>query len=300
VARKLLLSIALGVAVLLALDAFYLEPSSLEIERDELVVPAWPDENHGLSIALLSDLHVGSPFYGRKKLERVVREVNRADPDIVLLAGDYVIDGVLGGEFVPPEAIASVLASLHAPLGVYAVLGNHDWWYDGARVRNALTSQGIRVLDNESVRIQGDGFDFWLVGLGDVWESPEDVGETLEALPRTTDYVPILAFTHNPDLFPEVPARVALTLAGHTHGGQVRLPFLGAPILPSRYGQRYARGHVVEGGRHLFVTSGLGTSILPVRFRVPPEVALLTLEAGAERQTDTPAARRRRTAGSGR
>ncbi len=198
--------------------------------------------------------------------------VNDARPDIVLLAGDYVVTGVRGGSFVPPETTASILSRLRAPLGVFAVLGNHDHWYDGERVGAAFESAGIRVLLNEVLPVRGEGFDFWLVGIGDLWEAKPVVGQILDELP---DGVASIAFTHNPDVFPEIPDRIALTLAGHTHGGQVDLPFLGTPVVPSRFGDRYARGHVVEGGRHLFVTSGLGTSLLPVRFRVPPEIALL-------------------------
>jgi hypothetical protein len=92
-----------------------------------------------------------------------------------------------------------------------------------------------------------------------------------------SDDAPVLAFTHNPDVFPHVPARVALTIAGHTHGGQVVLPLLGRPLVPSAYGQRYAIGHVEEDGRHLFVSSGLGTSIFPVRFGVPPEISIVVV-----------------------
>jgi predicted MPP superfamily phosphohydrolase len=274
---KLLRAGLLLVPVLLGGWAFYLEPSSLELRRSEVALPGWPNEQAGLEVALLSDLHIGSPFYGTDQLEKVVERVSAARPHLVLLAGDYVIDGVLGGNFVPPETTASVLGNLEAPLGVYAVLGNHDWWYDGPRVREALEREGIRVLDNESERIEAGGFDFWLAGLGDFWESRGDVSAVLDGIPQGE---PVLAFTHNPDLFPEIPERVALTMAGHTHGGQVRFPFFGTPVVPSRYGSRYAQGHVVEGGRHLFVTSGLGTSIIPVRFRVPPEIALLRIGSG--------------------
>ena len=272
VRRKAALASVLGVPLLLALWAFVLEPASLEVNRYELTLPRWPAEQDGLVIALLSDLHVGSPFNGAGKLEEIVARVNQTRPHIVLLAGDYVISGVRGGDLVPPETTASLLAKLEAPLGVYAVLGNHDHWYDGPRVRQAFESAGIRVLENENVRVEGEGFDFLLVGIGDLWEVRPDVGAILESLPEE---VAAIAFTHNPDLFPEITERVALTLAGHTHGGQVDFPFWGAPVVPSRFGERYARGHVMEDGRHLFVTSGLGTSILPVRFRVPPEIALL-------------------------
>ena len=115
---------------------------------------------------------------------------------------------------------------------------------------------------------------FWLAGVGDWWKRRRDYARALARIPEDA---PVLAFTHNPDVFPEAPRRVSLTLAGHTHGGQVVLPFLGRLVVPSQYGDRYAIGHVVEDGRHLFVSPGLGTSILPVRFGVPPEVSLITL-----------------------
>jgi predicted MPP superfamily phosphohydrolase len=275
--NALLLTLGL-VPVLLALWAFVLEPASLEVNLYEITLPLWPAEQDGLEIALLSDLHVGSPFNGVDKLEEVVASVNRSRPHIVLLAGDYVVTGIPGGETVAPEATAAILAQLRAPLGVFAVLGNHDHWYDGPRVEAAFESAGIRVLENEGRSVEGGRFDFWLVGVGDLWEATPDVSSLLESLPAG---VPAIAFTHNPDVFPELSDAFALTLAGHTHGGQVDFPFVGTPIVPSRFGDRYARGHVIEDGRHLFVTSGLGTSLLPVRFRVPPEVAILRVRSGA-------------------
>ncbi len=274
--RKALLTAVAGVPVLLALWAFVLEPAALEVNLYELAIARWPAEQDGLLVALLSDFHVGSPFNGVDKLEDVVARVNRASPHVILLAGDYVISGVPGGDFVPPKTTASILAKLTAPLGVFAVLGNHDHWYDASRVEAALESAGIPVLENESRPLEGEGFNFWLVGMGDLWESKPDVGSILESLPEG---VAAIAFTHNPDVFPEMTDRVALTLAGHTHGGQVDFPLWGGPIVPSRFGKRYARGHVVEDGRHLFVTSGLGTSLLPVRFRVSPEIALLRIRS---------------------
>lgn len=264
-------------ALFLGARAFYYEPSGLEVHRYAIELSDWPVEQDGLSIALLSDLHVGSPFYGLDKLEEVVATVEAERPDIVLLAGDYMIGGVFGGTVTSPEEVAPVLARLDTPLGVYAVLGNHDWWYDGPRVKRAFDDAGIRLLDNRIHTIRSGRFSFRLLGLGDFWEDPPDVAELVSRLPD--DGLPVISFTHNPDVFPEVPARVALTLAGHTHGGQARFPFLGAPIVPSSHGQRYASGHVVENGRHLFVTTGLGTSIFPVRFRVPPEIAMLRLLA---------------------
>ena len=161
---------------------------------------------------------------------------------------------------------------MHAPLGVYAVLGNHDWWYGAPRVRAAFARAGIRVIDDQAQRIERSGGAFWIAGISDYTEGPHDVRRTLG---QVSDGAPVLAITHNPDVFPEIPARVSLTLAGHTHGGQVALPLVGALVVPSRYGNRYAAGPIVESGRHLYVTTGIGTSMIPVRFGVPPEVVFL-------------------------
>jgi uncharacterized protein len=146
-------------------------------------------------------------------------------------------------------------------------------------VTRALEGAGISVLEDAAVPVERGACHFWLAGIGDFWESPHDVGATLRAV---SDSAPVIAFTHNPDVFPNIPARVTLTIAGHTHGGQVNLPLIGRPVVPSLYGQRFAIGHIVEDGRHLFVATGIGTSLVPIRFRVPPEVSMLLLH-GAER-----------------
>jgi predicted MPP superfamily phosphohydrolase len=280
-------------ALALGAWAFLYEPSRFETVHYDipLAVAGWGDADTPtknappLTIALLSDIHAGSPYFGLQTIERVVGAVNEARPDLVLLAGDYVVSGIPGGRFVPPEELAEVLRGLEAPLGVYAVLGNHDVWLDEARVERAFEAVGIALLSDEAIRLpvpvpaqepvtatDETRAGFWLVGLNDSLTSRPDVDQALSAI---DDDAPVIAFTHNPDLFPRVPERVALTLAGHTHGGQVRLPFIGTPVVPSKYGSRYARGLIVEEGRTLFVTSGLGTSIFPVRFGVPPEVAVL-------------------------
>jgi predicted MPP superfamily phosphohydrolase len=185
---------------------------------------------------------------------------------------------------------------------VHAVLGNHDWWEDQeARRRGrgpvraglALERAGIPVYHNASVRLEKDGAPFWLAGLGDQWgfskgracrsgersrcKGMDDLDGTLR---QVTDDAPVLLMAHEPDIFPKVPDRVALTIAGHTHGGQVKV--LGyAPIVPSRYGSRYIYGHIVEEGRNLVVSAGLGCSIAPVRLGAPPEIVLIEVGARA-------------------
>ncbi|MBL8769407.1 MAG: metallophosphoesterase [Planctomycetes bacterium] len=261
-------------ATWLAAETFWIGPGRLVVRDVALEPPKWPDALDGLKIALLSDLHTGSPRNGPANLARVVDATNAVRPDLVLLAGDFVIHDVIGGTFVEPEAIARELARLEAPLGVFAVLGNHDWWLSATRVREALETHGIAVIDDRAARLTWKDATFYLAGISDYWEGPHDVRAALAQVPEDAT---ILALTHNPDVLPDIPSRVSLTLAGHTHGGQVDLPLLGRLVVPSR--RIYAFGHVVDEGRHVYVTSGVGTSILPVRFRVPPEISVLTLRA---------------------
>jgi predicted MPP superfamily phosphohydrolase len=203
-----------------------------------------------------------------------VRTANAARPHLVLIAGDFVDrEGVLGSE-VEPEAVARALSGLRAPLGSFAVLGNHDRDFGWERVVRALTPAGIAVLRNRAARLEHEGHALWVAGAEDIASGLPDLEAALGEVP---DDEPVLLLTHSPDLFPHVPARVALTVAGHTHGAQLAIPVLRGLVVPSRFGTRYARGHVVEGERHLYVHAGIGTSELPIRMGVPPRVAALTL-----------------------
>ena len=272
--RKRALLVFLAIALALGLDAFWIEPSRLVVNRQELRIPNWPAALSGLRVALLSDLHVGSPFWDVPRLRELVARVNDEQPDLILLGGDYLINDVPFGTHVAAEPIAEELSRLRAPLGVIAVLGNHDWWNDAPHVRAAFEARGITVLDDEARRIDARGSSFCLLGLRDEYERKLSARRELDlALPG----LPLIVLVHEPDIFAELDDRPSLVLAGHTHGGQVDLPLLGRRVVPSQFGQRFAAGHIVENGRHLFVTTGVGTSILPVRFRVPPEIALLTL-----------------------
>ena len=251
-----------------------IEPGRVIARETRVPVARWPTELGPLRIAALADLHTGAPHITVDKVREIVRSTNAARPDLIVLLGDYVIHGVVGGDFVDIEPIAAALGDLRAPLGVFAVLGNHDWWYDGPRTARALEAAGIRVLEDAAAAVTAGGRPLWVAGVSDARTRQADITRALAAVP---DGAPVIALTHNPDVFPRMPARVLLTLAGHTHGGQVSLPVLGRLIVPSRYGERYAIGHVHENDRDLFVSPGIGTSIIPLRFRVPPEISLLTV-----------------------
>ena len=246
-----------------------------------------------LRVAVLADLHACDPWMSVERIGRIVEETNALKPDVILLVGDYLSGMTLVTRHIPPSEWAAVLAGLDASLGRYAVLGNHDWWEDETvQVRGsgptmagqALDAVGIEHLENRAVRLEKGGQPFWIAGLGDqlaftstslrrTWQGVDDLPGTLAQL---TDDAPAILMAHEPDIFPEVPERVSLTLSGHTHGGQVRL-FGYSPVVPSRYGNRYAYGHVIEEGRHLVVSGGLGCSIAPIRFGSPPEIVLLEL-----------------------
>jgi len=258
----------------LGLWAFVVEPSRLIIHEETIAMKAWPSDLNGLRIAAVSDIHAGSPFIDDNKLRLLVERTNATRPDLIVLLGDYMVRDSWHSSQMQPEQIARALKSLQAPLGVYAVLGNHDWWYDVSRVRAAFETNGIRVIDNYVVRLEKNGRGFYVVGIADAWSLTDDIAGTASRVPPGE---PAIAVTHNPDILPRLPLTFQLTLAGHTHGGQVNLPFIGRRIVPSEFGQRYAAGHVEEEGKHLFVTTGVGTSVFPVRFRVPPEIAVLTL-----------------------
>jgi predicted MPP superfamily phosphohydrolase len=200
--------------------------------------------------------------------------LNAREPDVHLLLGDYLDASQKWRRDLAPERVAEALARLESPLGTVAVIGNHDWRNSGDRIWRALEAVGVVVLEDEAVQLHAPGGPLWVAGLADLRHRRPDIGAALRDVPLDA---PTLMLSHDPDLFPGVPNRVSLTLSGHLHGGQVAIPFLRRPMLPSYYGERYARGHVVEHGRHLLVTSGIGTSGLPIRFLAPPEVYVLTL-----------------------
>ncbi|HET7910456.1 MAG TPA: metallophosphoesterase [Pseudolabrys sp.] len=258
--------------------------NDLVITDYRLSPPAWP-KGRRLTISAIADLHAGGPNMGISRVRQVVDAANGLGSDLVVVLGDYFATHRFVTERVPPPAWAAELARLRAPLGVYAILGNHDWWFGIDGVRNALRNVGVPLLRNSVVHVGSPDQRIWLAGLDDQlahWLGPsrfrgeDDLPGTLARI-NTDD--PVILLAHEPDIFVDVPARVALTIAGHTHGGQIRLPF-GPPIwVPSAYGRRFAYGHIVESNRHMVVSGGLGCSGVPLRLGVPPEIVRITLGA---------------------
>ena len=269
-------ALALGAAGLAAY-AGWIEPRRLVVRHDTLALPRWPPALAGLRVGVLTDLHAGVAHASEAVVGRWVERMNAEAPDLVLLGGDFTDAHWLFGGRLAPERIAERLAGLWAPHGCVAVLGNHDWKQFGMRMWTALADAGITVLENDSHAIDAPGGRFHVAGLADMRHRRPDLAAALADVPEGE---PALVLTHDPDQFPLVPDRVALTVAGHTHGGQVALPYLRRPFIPSHHGERYARGHLVEHGRHMVVGAGLGTSGLPVRLLAPPELLVLELVQG--------------------
>ena len=293
--RALLRHLGPGLAAPGALSAyaFGLEPVlRLNITRHALTPPGWTP-GLKLRIVVLADMHACDPWMSAGRITRLCGHANTLGGDIIVLLGDYMTGMKLVLRQTPPAEWAALLAALRAPLGVHAIMGNHDWWEDKAAQQagggetishHALRAAGIPVHANHAIRLEKPGMGFWLAGLEDQmallpgarWGRARRRG--LDDLPATlaqvTDDAPVVLLAHEPDVFPSVPSRVSLTLAGHTHGGQIRVAGY-SPMVPSRYGNRYAYRHMVEEGRDLIGSGGLGCSILPVRFGCAPEIVVV-------------------------
>ena len=278
--------------VLTATYAFAIEPGFMLTTRTySFTPPRWPT-GLKLRIVLLADPHCVEPHMPLSRWKRIIARANALQPDMHLLLGDYVAGHFFRTGTVKVADIAEAAKALTSPLGSFGICGNHDWWDDLTAQRQksgptlaeqAFTANGITMLENKAVRLSHNGQPFWLSGTSSIvalktgrkgrFDSQARLEETLATI---TDDAPIIHMAHEPDLFTDIPDRVSLTVSGHTHGGQVRL-FGYSPVTPSRYGNRFAYGHVVEDGRHLVVSGGLGCSIAPVRFGMPPEIVLLEL-----------------------
>jgi uncharacterized protein len=268
---------ALG-ALALAGDGILFEPNLPRIVRREFPLARLPERMDGFTIALLSDFHY-DPYFSVHPIRAAIALVNQLHPDLIVLTGDFVSVPNFGDSekgALAAEPCAQLLRNLNAPYGLWAVLGNHDTDTDPQYVAQALEAQHINVMINESQAIERDGARFWLSGLNDAFSHDVDVPKTLHIVPSGEAVVMLV---HEPD-FADVVSRypVDLQLSGHSHGGQIRIPFLPPFYLPSM-ARKYYLGTYHIGALTLYTNPGLGTIEVPVRFDCPPEITLVTLRS---------------------
>lgn len=260
--------------LLMTIYCFIVEPNKLEITRYVIR----DSELGGIKVVFASDFHIRP--YQQKRLEKIVETINAENADIVVSAGDYVA-GHTSEATMSIQDIATGLSKVKSKYGFYTVLGNHDGWYDAEWVAENLEKNGIKVLNNKNVSLNINGKKVFVAGIEDLMTGQPNIYEALYGTglgigdDENGKRAPIIMLTHTPDMFPKVPKEVNLTLAGHTHGGQVRIPLMGTLIVPSEYGNKYANGLIEEKGKKLITTSGIGTSIIPIRFNCLPEIVVV-------------------------
>ena len=259
---------------LLILWGIFAEPNILVIRNIDISLKKWHSEHNSLKIVFLGDLHTKPIDLDR--LKRVVSKVNEQKPDIVLSIGDYV-NGNSYKETLYPRVIAKELGKIKSKYGFYTVLGNHDYDYNPLRIRKELEKNGIKVLENDTLPLDIEGKRLWLIGIQDFSVCHTHLDYNTKQV--SDEENPVILLSHTPDVFPEVDERIELTLAGHTHGGQVIIPFYGPIYVPSKYGKKYSKGYFKEKNKKMFVTGGIGTSVFPVRFNNFPEIIILNIKS---------------------
>lgn len=262
--------------VVLCIDLFFIEPNILLTKSQKLEIPHWNKDLDGFKIALITDIHLGTKFVDLKKLARIVKIVNSKNPDLIVICGDLDAKSISKEKYSTTQ-IANILKNLKSKHGVIAVMGNHDY-VPPSVVKNIYQKSNIILLENEDYYFSHNTKTLRIVGFKDLWYFKSNPIQVVGMKDKTT---PTVVLTHNPDYFPQMPNFVSLTLSGHTHGGEIVLPFIGSFFIPSEYGQRYRNGYIIENNKHLFVSRGVAT-LSGGRFLDPPEINILTLYSQKE------------------
>ncbi len=265
----------LGFASFYGVKSMLLKNDDFVVNYVDIKTPNWVGMKP-LRMVLIGDLHVSPGEKSLAKLRRIVSDANALDPDLTLLLGDYM-NGRIKHQSAPYEIIADELSKLHAKLGVYAVMGNHEVWHGQEKIIAAFEKHNIPTLENKYITLKFHGEEFNLVGVSDYRSNRRVIWEKF--MPPKSDKRPIVMFTHNPDIFPQLDRPIAVLSAGHTHGGQVRLPKIGPLLIPSQYGRKYDYGVKEEEGNQMYITSGAGSSVFALRYNCPQEIVLMTLSA---------------------
>ena len=264
-----------GICVLCFVWGFLIEPTQTKIRHHIYEIEGW--NSAPLKVVFLADIHIGGEHVPASRVSNLVSLINAQNPDLVLIGGDF-IDGHTSRDRTSKKFDKAIetgithIGQLSAPLGVLAVIGNHDVWYDVDFVSQSLEKQGLIVLQNDGVNLDNQ---VCIIGLKDeMTQNPDNL-----AFSVCDNSSMIIALMHSPDSFGLLYSHTKLALTGHTHGGQVNLPLIGRRVTSTRSGKKYAYGRVNHNGIPAYVTSGIGTSILPARFRAPPEIVVIQIQS---------------------
>lgn len=289
------ISLVLGIfAVLLAAFlsyAYFVEPRQFVIVSETLAVPNWSKELDGFRVVTIADIHTGSNYAPPERIRYVVEQANAQNADLIVLLGDYVSESKWDRDArnkpegtdrtelkIPVEEIAESLKGLKAKYGVYAIIGNHDWYHNEQKIHRLLEeTSGITVLNNEIAEVEVSGQKVRVWGIEDLYRNKKVPLDAFTLLPEKKN---IIAITHNPDSSLQTPEGFSIMFSGHTHGGQLNWPIFGPKAVFND--PRFMDGHAVVDNKHVYVSSGVGTSVIPFRFRVPPEINVITLNSNGQ------------------